>query len=80
MDAIAPFVRNLSMSGFVRVRDGETAPVPEIFEKLPRFINIRSLSCWCIDFTVTQSLHEVSALSSLEHFVVNERRLRPSPN
>jgi hypothetical protein len=67
-DAIAPFVREFSMS---TEEPEDTNLVAKIFDALPRFINVRSLSCYNIDLDRWQvALHQISRLSSLEHLVV----------
>jgi hypothetical protein len=66
-DAIAPFVREFSMS---TEEPEDTNLVAKNFDALPRFINVRSLSCYNIDLDRWQvALHQISTLSSLEHLV-----------
>jgi hypothetical protein len=65
-NAIAPFVRDFSMSGMST--EEYTIFVAKVFHALPRFINIHSLSCFNVKFTQF-ALHQASTISSLEHIV-----------
>jgi hypothetical protein len=73
-DAIAPFVRELCMTGFMV--EEYTTLVAKIFDVLPRFLNIRSLSCVDVNFTQF-ALHQVSTLSSLEDLIAMNCSVTP---
>jgi hypothetical protein len=65
-NAIAPFVRDFNLSGMKT--EEYTVLMAKIFDTLPRFINLRWLACFNVDFTES-ALHQASTLSSLEHMV-----------
>jgi hypothetical protein len=66
-DAIAPFVREFVLSGDMLMEPEYL--IAKVFDELPRFINIRSLRCYGVNFTQF-ALRQVSTLSSLENFAV----------
>jgi hypothetical protein len=68
-DAIAPLVRAFIMSGDDGIPE-YTDLVAKMFDALPRFINIRSLSWYGVAFTQF-ALHQVATLSSLKHFTAS---------
>jgi hypothetical protein len=67
-DGIAPFVRKVHISGNIIVELENATLIAKIFDALPRFINIRSLFCFNVEFTQF-ALHQVSTLSFLERIV-----------
>jgi hypothetical protein len=65
-DVIAPFVRAFTIS-IQELED--TNLTAKVFDALPRFINIRRLICFYVNFTQF-ALRQVSTLPSLEDLVV----------